>query len=100
MAYNLTYPCHLKKSGAHTDLNKDHKTIIIYLQNDEYELGTIIYDKMIANSKTSTFTNNRNMNILKETNGKKDTGIMFDGKYYHEAYFPKKDKRIVLVVNL
>ena len=24
----------------------------------------------------------------------------FDGRYYHEAYFPKKDRRIILVVNI
>lgn len=100
MAFNLTYPCHLEKSGPHTDLIKEHKNIIIYLQNDEYELGTIIYDKMIEENETSTFENNRNMSILKETKGKEGTGIMFDGRYYHEAYFPKKEKRIILVVNI
>jgi|GEM_PF-3387837 len=100
MAFNLTYPCNLEKSGVHTDLTIEHKNIIIYLQNDECELGTIIYDKMIEENKTSTFDNTTNMIILKETKGKEDTGIMFDGRYYHEAYFPKKDKRIILVVNI
>ena len=41
-----------------------------------------------------------NFDFLKEIKGKEDTGVMFDGLHYHEAYFPKKDKRIVLVVNI
>ena len=100
MAFNLTYPCYLEKSGIHTDLFNNHKTIIIYLKNDEYELGTIIYDKMIEENETSTFTNDKNISILKKITGKEDTGIMFDGRYYHEAFFPKKDKRIALIVNI
>jgi len=100
MAFNLTFPCILEKSGVHTDLNKDHKSIIIYFKNDEYELGTIIYNKMMEKGKSSTFENNIDNDILKEIKGKEDTGVMFDGLHYHEAYFPKKDKRIVLVVNI
>lgn len=100
MAFNLTYPCTLEKSGAHTDLTIDHKNIIIYLQNDEHELGTIIYDKKIDLNSKSPFTEKTDMKILKETKGKEGTGIMFDGLHYHEAYFPKKDKRIILVVNI
>jgi hypothetical protein len=105
MAFNLTYPCSFEKSGIHTDLSFDHKNIIIYLKNDEYELGTIIYNKMLESNtnytyKNYTYIDDKDLDILKETKGKEDTGIMFDGLHYHEAYFPKKDKRISLVVNI
>ena len=55
---------------------------------------------MMEKGKSSTFENNIDNDILKEIKGKEDTGVMFDGLHYHEAYFPKKDKRIVLVVNI
>tara|TARA_S200002703_G_scaffold143866_1_gene137147 strand:- start:764 stop:1333 length:570 start_codon:yes stop_codon:yes gene_type:complete len=101
MAYNLTYPCRLEKSGPHADLLTSHKNIIIYFKNDEYNLGTIVYEDKLKEDATSGYTNDSShMKILKETKGHEGTGIMFDGENYHEAYFPKKGKRIALVVNI
>lgn len=97
MAFNLTYPCGLEKSGIHTDHEFEHKNMIIYFNNSVEKIGTIIYKDKINKNVKNTFLKDKKMKVLKETTGEEGTGIVFDGKYYHESSLPKKNKRIILV---
>jgi hypothetical protein len=98
IAFNLTYPCGLKTSGIHADHSFDHKSIIFYFSNCKDQLGTIIYKEKINENEKNTFKNDKNLTILNTIRGEEDTGFMFNGQHFHEALFPKNDKRIVLVV--
>ena len=98
IAFNLTYPCELKTSGIHADHSFNHKSIIFYLSNCNKELGTIIYNEKINENEQNTFKNDEKLTILDTIKGEEDTGFMFDGQHFHEAFFPINDKRIVLVI--
>ena len=79
-ALNLTFPQKIKKSSPHLDHSYEHKTLIIYLNDNDGK--TIIL--------------NKNNKICKSIKPEKYKGICFPYRYHYQFY-PKSGIRAVAV---
>jgi len=81
ISINLTYNNGFEKCDVHEDHEYDHKQLLVYLNDTDKKLYTVIKD------------NKKEVVIAPE----KYKGICFESKpHYH--YFPKKNIRVVLII--
>ena len=81
IAYNLTFNNGFSKSDLHEDHTYTHKQLIVYLNDCEKKLYTVI--------------KNKNKEIKIEP--KKFKGVCFESKP-HYMFFPKKKERVILII--
>jgi len=81
ISYNLTFNNGSSKCDLHEDHTYPHKQLIVYLNNCDKKLYTVI--------------KNKNKEIKIEPN--KFKGVCFESKP-HYIFFPKKKERVVLII--
>lgn len=99
---NLTYPNQNYTHGdIHLDHHWDHKTILIYL-NDDFEKGeTLIFNEKPKPDMSMCYYVDtdeiKNFTVKQEIKPKKGKAVCLDCSYYHTVKWHNKNRRVVYV---